>query len=133
MGKWLVIIGLFSSTVSFSQQDSSYLYHFNMKYVGSNSSVDLNYQYVLESLVELFDKNPGYTLHIRGHVCCGPSQKLSNKRAKKAYKYLKRAGISADRMTYKGYSDTIPLAFPEKTEEDEAENRRVDFIITIHK
>jgi outer membrane protein OmpA-like peptidoglycan-associated protein len=83
-------------------------------------------------LIDLLNKNPTWTLHIRGHVCCGPSEKISKKRAKNVYKYLKHAGISPERLTYKGYSDSLPKAFPEKTEADEAQNRRVDFIIHKH-
>ena len=113
-----------------SHIDTSYLYEFDMKYVGSNSSVDPNYRYVLEHLIELLEKEPDLKVHIRGHVCCGPSERLSKKRARKVYRLLKRIGISKERMTYKGYSDTAPLVFPEKTEEDEAKNRRVDFILS---
>lgn len=89
----------------------------------------MNYRYVLEYLVELLEKNPTWTVHIRGHVCCGPSERISCKRAKNVYKFLIRLGVNPLRMSYKGYSDTLPLAFPEKTEEDEIMNRRVDFVI----
>ena len=129
MRNWVLITLLLLSFSGIAQKDSSYLFQFDMKYVGSNSSVDPNYQYVLEYLIELLDKNPDYTVLIRGHVCCGPSQKLSKKRAKKVYRYLKRSGVSPTRMEYIGYSDQLPLVFPEKTEEDEQKNRRVDFII----
>jgi flagellar motor protein MotB len=110
--------------------DSSvFLYEHSMRYVGSSTHVDMNYQYVLEYLVEVLEKNPTWTVHIRGHVCCGPSERISCKRAKNAYKFLIRLGVDPSRMSYKGYSDTLPLAFPEKTEEDEIINRRVDFVI----
>lgn len=109
--------------------DTSYLYEFDLKYVGSNSAIDPNYRYVLEHLVESLIKDTSLTIHVRGHVCCGPSFRLSKRRARKVYKFLKRSGIHKSRITYKGYSDTAPLAFPEKTEEDEIRNRRVDFIL----
>lgn len=110
--------------------DTSYLYEFDMKYVGSNSSIDPNYRYVLEHLVELLIKDTTLSVHVRGHVCCGPSYRLSKKRACRAYRFLKKSGIDKQRLSYKGYSDAAPLAFPEETEEDEIRNRRVDFIIS---
>ena len=108
---------------------TQFLYEFSMRYVGSSTRIDMNYRYVLGHLVELLEKNPSWTVHIRGHVCCGPSDKISTKRAKKVYDYLIRRGIDLTRVSYKGYSDKMPLAFPEKTEEDEEMNRRVDFVI----
>lgn len=113
-----------------SKRDSTIVpFDFDLKYVGSNFHVDLNYQYVVDSLITLLQSDSSIRIHIRGHVCCGPSYKLSKRRAKKVYLILKRTGIDQKHMTYKGYSDTLPLSFPEKTKEDEARNRRVDFII----
>ena len=119
-----------NSTIKNQPKDTSYLYEFDMKYVGSNSSIDPNYRYVLEHLVELLLKDTTLHVHVRGHVCCGPSYRLSKKRACKAYRFLKKSGIDPARLSYKGYSDSAPLAFPEETEEDEIKNRRVDFIIS---
>jgi len=129
---WLTNFGRaaeFNEGIYHQEDSSEYLYEFDMRYIGSSTSIDINYRYVLEYLIELLCKNPTWTLHIRGHVCCGPSERISVKRAKKVYNFLKRSGIHESRLSYKGYSDQIPLAFPEKTEEDEAMNRRVDFII----
>ena len=125
---------------SFSQKDNVFvpevfdsalvLYEFDIKYIGKSTTVDANYQYVIGYLVELLENNPEWTLHVRGHVCCGPSLKISKKRACKAYKVLIEHGLDKNRLSYKGYSDTKPLAFPEKTTEDARINRRVDFVIT---
>ncbi len=78
----------------------------------------------------MMTKNPTWKLHIRGHVCCGPDQKLSDKRAKNMYKFLLKKKIPASQLSYKGYSDEKPSVFPEKSIEDAQANRRVDFIIT---
>ena len=118
-----------NSSNTFQDDSTEFLYEFDMRYIGSSVHIDFNYRYVLGHLIELLDKNPSWTLHIRGHVCCGPSDKISKKRAKNVYKYFKHAGIAPERLSYKGYSDSLPKAFPEKTEADEAQNRRVDFII----
>lgn len=108
---------------------TQFIYEVSLRYEGSSVSVDPNYQYTLSYLADLLRKNPKWTLHIRGHVCCGPSEKISEKRARGVYNYLLGLGVPAERMTYKGYSDRMPLAFPEKKEEDENINRRVDFVI----
>jgi len=116
--------------VSAQEKTVQVLYEYDMKYTGSSTGLSTNYRYVMDYLIELMHKNPEWKLHVRGHVCCGPDQKLSDKRAKNVYKYLIRQGIDESRLSYKGYSDSIPLVFPEKTEEDAHQNRRVDFLIT---
>lgn len=121
-----------SDTLS-SEPDTSFVYYRSLRYVGSSTHIDGNYIYVMEELVDYLQKHPEYTIHIRGHVCCGPAYKVSKKRAKNVYKFLKRAGINKERMSFKGYSDSMPAAWPEKTEEDEAMNRRVDFVICPNK
>lgn len=136
----LSFIFVLSSFNSFSQEErlspfipegdtTQFIYDVSLRYEGSSVAVDPNYQYTLTYLAELMRKNPEWTLHIRGHVCCGPSEKISEKRAKGVYLYLIDLGVQENRMTYKGYSDLMPLAFPEKKEEDENMNRRVDFVI----
>ena len=108
---------------------NTFVYHRNLFFIGSSINIDMNYQYLLLELSETLLKNPNWKIEIRGHVCCGPSEKISRKRAKAVYDYLRHLGVPELQMTYKGYSDLMPLAFPEKTENDENMNRRVDFLI----
>lgn len=84
----------------------------------------------MQEFVLYLKENREIQVHVRGHVCCGADKRLSRKRAKYAFKYLKKAGIHRDRLSFKGYSNEIPLRFPEKEEEDAAMNRRVDFILS---
>ncbi len=133
----IMIMSFINVTNTFAAQsdyspsaDSIKLYKHDLKYVGSSTIIDPNYRYVMEELIEILTKNPKTTIHIRGHVCCGPSERISFKRARHVFKYLVQHGISRQRISFKGYSDKIPLAYPEKTEEDEFMNRRVDFIIS---
>lgn len=126
-----ILLSIILSSNTYAQEKTvEVLYEYDMKYTGSSTGLNVNYRYVMDYLIELMTKNPDWKLHIRGHVCCGPDQKLSDKRAKNIYKYILRQGIDASRLSYKGYSDSIPLVFPEKTDEDAHQNRRVDFIIT---
>lgn len=113
-----------------AQETIEELYEYDMKYTGSSTKPNIQYRYILDYLIELMEKNPTWKLHIRGHVCCGPDQKTSEKRAKNVYKYLVKRKINPSRLSYKGYNDTKPIIFPEKTEEDAHTNRRVDFMIT---
>jgi outer membrane protein OmpA-like peptidoglycan-associated protein len=54
---------------------------------------------------------------------------LSEKRAENVANFIMNMGrISADRITYKGYGDTKPIA-SNKTEEGRAQNRRIELMI----
>jgi outer membrane protein OmpA-like peptidoglycan-associated protein len=110
--------------------DSAFLYNLDIKFEGSNVHIDGNYQYILDNFVEYFAAHPEIVIHIRGHVCCRPGKRISRLRARNVYRFLVANGIEKSRMTYAGYSDMLPLASPERTEEDERVNRRVDFILT---
>ncbi|XOV68483.1 MAG: OmpA family protein [Fluviicola sp.] len=85
-------------------------------------------QPVLDQLYRTLISYPELKAHFRGHVCCGNNKRLSSKRARYVYKYWRKRGVSKERISYKGYSNTIPLATPERTEADRAKNRRVDVI-----
>ncbi|MCR9172616.1 MAG: OmpA family protein [bacterium] len=85
---------------------------------------------VLDQLYRTLVSYPDLKAHFRGHVCCGHNQRISTKRARYVYKYLRKRGISKDRISYKGYSNTEPLVTPERTEADRVKNRRVDVVYT---
>lgn len=92
---------------------------------------DIHYPEFDKELVHLYQfmrDNPNISAHIRGHVCCGDDYTLSSNRAFKVYKYLKSHNISTDRLSFKGYSNSIPEIYPEVTEYDKLRNRRVDII-----
>jgi len=108
-----------------------------------NEAINLNIQFFqntdnlygssyseIKSLAEFLKKYPNLSVLIRGHVCCGPNKKISKKRAKKVYKSLVDAGISKNRISWKGMSNTEPAVFPEVTEADRQMNRRVDVIFS---
>ena len=87
----------------------------------------------LQKLVELLTKNPKLKIEISGHTDNQGSklhnQTLSENRAKAVYDYLVSKGIAANRLTYKGYGDTQPIA-DNNTEEGRALNRRTQFKVT---
>lgn len=97
-----------------------------------------------DELVKLYyvmADNPSLKIQIEGHICCMRQGSdgydydtqdfhLSTNRAKHIYDYLVEKGISKDRMTYKGFGNSRPLASPERTPADENMNRRVEIRIT---
>ena len=59
------------------------------------------------------------------------NEKVSAKRAEAVADYLKKCGMSKDRLITKGMSFTMPVASND-TEEGRAQNRRVEIYITAN-
>jgi outer membrane protein OmpA-like peptidoglycan-associated protein len=87
----------------------------------------------LDRLVAFLNKNPKVNFEISGHTdnvgTKAYNQTLSEKRAKSVYDYLLSKGISAARMSSKGYGDTKPVA-ENTTDKGRSQNRRTEFMIT---
>jgi outer membrane protein OmpA-like peptidoglycan-associated protein/tetratricopeptide (TPR) repeat protein len=87
----------------------------------------------LDVIMKMIEKNPSLKIEIGGHTDnTGTDEKnkaLSENRAKSVYQYLIEKGISADRLSYKGYSSTQPVAGND-TPENKAKNRRTEFTVT---
>ncbi len=87
----------------------------------------------LNKLAELLRANPSMKIELGGHTDNVGNktynQKLSENRAKAVFDYLVSQGISASRLSYKGYGDTQPIA-DNSTEEGRALNRRTEFKVT---
>ncbi len=60
----------------------------------------------VDKLAMFMKQHPTLVIRITGHVCCAPAELLSTNRAKKVVDLLIKKGISADRLSYKGYSNT---------------------------
>jgi len=98
----------------------------------------------LKGLVRFLKENPKVEIEIQGHLCCNAGryqpdktkivpfhgEDLSSKRAKLVYRYLIKNRIRSKRLTYNGYGFQSPLHYPEKTEKDKSENKRVEIVIT---
>jgi outer membrane protein OmpA-like peptidoglycan-associated protein len=80
----------------------------------------------------MMQKHPNMRIELGGHTDNvgrpEANQKLSEQRAKAVYDYLVKKGISADRLTYKGYGQTEPVA-DNTTPEGRRQNRRTVFTI----
>ena len=86
----------------------------------------------LERLVNFLKLNPDIRIKISGHTDNHGDEKsnqiLSENRAKAVVNYLINAGISADRLSFVGYGQTIPID-TNSTVEGRANNRRTEFKI----
>lgn len=85
---------------------------------------------VLDKVVDLMRKYQEYSLSISGYSDnVGDSRsnlRLSEKRAESCYEYLISKGISASRLTFRGYGEVNPVA-SNSTAEGRRANRRVEF------
>jgi outer membrane protein OmpA-like peptidoglycan-associated protein len=127
--------------------DSTYEKNIALQPIEVNASVVLNNiffdvnkfdlkpesQVELDKLVQLLNDNPTLKVEISGHTdnVGTPADNLilSNNRAKSVVNYLVSKGIAADRLSYKGYGETKPVA-DNKTEEGRAMNRRTEMKVT---
>jgi len=96
---------------------------------------------VLQGLETTLKRNPGLKIEIQGHVNCPlgtadcgkleeSNMQLSINRAKAVYDYLVKVGITATRMTYKGFGNTKMIYPDARSEEKMAKNRRVEIKVT---
>ena len=82
-------------------------------------------------LFNFLNENKNVTAFIRGHVCCKNDPVLSTQRAYSVYNYLLKKNIEPQRLDFKGFSNTMPIAFPENSEAERQLNRRVDVMFNI--
>ncbi len=87
----------------------------------------------LERLTKMLNDMPNLKIEISGHTdnkgSANYNQVLSESRSKSVVDYLISKGIQADRLAFKGYGLTQPIASND-TEEGRQQNRRTEFKIT---
>lgn len=87
----------------------------------------------LDRIADFLRINPGVSVEIRGHTngLCDDNycNSLSTRRARSVVEYLVGQGIPAERLTYKGYGKTLPVA-DNNTPQGRQANQRVEFMIT---
>lgn len=88
---------------------------------------------ILYELLCVMNDNPKLKIQIQGHICCQTVQgqyDVSESRAKAIFNFLVQNKINRKRITYKGFGTTKPVhPIPEKTEQEEDDNRRVEIMI----
>lgn len=84
---------------------------------------------ILDAAVKTLGEHGTIMVEVAGHTDSTASdahnQALSERRAQVVHTYLVDHGISADRMTWKGYGESQPIATND-TEEGKAKNRRTE-------
>lgn len=98
---------------------------------GSASLGDLS-KYELDKLTALLNQNPSINAELRGHTDNvgdpASNMTLSEARANNVMQYLLNKGISASRLTAKGFGDTTPIDTND-TPEGRLQNRRTELRI----
>lgn len=89
---------------------------------------------VLDQIIAIMDRYPAYKLIISGHTDSvgeeDSNQVLSEDRARACFQYLLVNGVEVNRMSYKGYGETMPIA-NNSTQEGRRFNRRVEFELQV--
>ncbi|MEL6132378.1 MAG: OmpA family protein, partial [Bacteroidota bacterium] len=87
----------------------------------------------LEKLVKLLNDNDNITIQLGSHTDSNGTPEyndnLSNNRAKAVVKFLADNGIDPSRLSWFGYGERNLLIYPEKSDQDEQDNRRTEFKI----
>lgn len=106
-------------------------FDYNMWYIRKESKV------VLGRVVALMNKYPGMVIEIGSHTDSRGNAKfneeLSQKRASSTREFIIQSGINANRVTAKGYGESVPIIKCKTddacSEEDHELNRRSEFVI----
>jgi len=89
----------------------------------------------LDKLYTVLQNYPDTDIELQGHTDSKGSesynQTLSEKRASTVSGYLNSKGITASRLTIKGFGETAPK-YENGTADGRSENRRVEFLITAN-
>ena len=108
---------------------SNVLFAFDKSDLSAESKVNL------DKLVTVLNGYPDTNIELQGHTDSKGSeaynQTLSEKRATAVSVYLNEKGITASRVTVKGFGETLPK-YDNETDEGRAQNRRVEFLITAN-
>lgn len=87
----------------------------------------------LEKLKSLLQEHPNLSIQINGHTDDVGSeidnQRLSENRSKAVYAFLVEQGIAQQRLSYKGYGESMPIE-ENQSDEGRQKNRRTEFVIT---
>lgn len=95
-------------------------------------SLDDNSKRIIDLFIEFLNENPTVKVEIQGHTDNigddKSNQKLSEERAKSVYDYVLSQNVDSNRLKYKGYGESKPIA-DNNTAAGRAKNRRTVFVI----
>lgn len=126
----------FYSTIQKNHIVGDHIYLDNVLFERGSSKLTFKSKTELDKIAKLIMKYKNLQFEIQGHVCCTPpyqkeaidkdtkKRQLSTNRAQTVYKYLLWKKIPKERMSFKGYGNTVPLG--KGAEYD----RRVELVIS---
>lgn len=126
----------FYTTIQKKHIIGDHIYLENLLFERGSSKLTYEAKTQLDKIAKLLLKYRKLEFEIQGHVCCTPpyqkeaidretrKRNLSSNRAESVYKYLVFKKIAKNRMTFKGYGNSVPLG--KGSEYD----RRVELVIT---
>lgn len=126
----------FFNTIQKHHIVGDHVYLDNVLFERGSSKLTFKTKTELDKIARLLLKYKNLEFEVQGHVCCTPpyqkeaidmdtkKRQLSINRAQSVYKYLIFKKIAKERMTFKGYGNTVPLG--KGSEYD----RRVELVIT---
>lgn len=113
-----------------------HIYLDNILFERGSSKLSYKSKTELDKIALLLHRYKNIQFEIQGHVCCTPpyqkeaidketkKRQLSSNRAQTVYKYLIFRKIQKNRMTFKGYGNTVPLG------KGGEYDRRVELVVT---
>lgn len=106
----------------------------NIYFAFNSAEIDSTSTIALTNFADFLDLNPSLKVSIYGHTDnIGDDEfnlRLSERRAKAVSDYLIMKGIANERLTWKGYGETRPLA-SNSTKSGRAANRRTEFEVIV--
>lgn len=126
----------FYNTIQKHHVVGDHIYLDNVLFDRGSSKLTFKTKTELDKIARLLLKYKNFEFEIQGHVCCTPpyqkeaidmdtkKRQLSINRAQSVYKYLIFKKVAKERMTFKGYGNTVPLG--KGAEYD----RRVELVIS---
>ncbi len=109
--------------------NSKILFAFDKSNLSPEARVNLN------KLIGILNKYPDTNIEVQGHTddvgTAHYNKALSKRRASAVSSYLSSNNISSSRLTTKGFGE-IANKYSNSTEEGQAQNRRVEFLITAN-
>uniref|UniRef100_UPI00404AF685 OmpA family protein n=1 Tax=Flavobacterium sp. TaxID=239 RepID=UPI00404AF685 len=114
-------------------KDGDRIQIFDIHFYLDSPEMILSSEPYLNKIVQYLNLHPEISIKIEGHMCCNlmGNASLSEKRAKKIFRYLIMQGIPKNRMKYEGLGVQYPIfTIPEKNDEERLKNRRVEIVVT---
>jgi OOP family OmpA-OmpF porin len=104
-----------------------------VNFVVNKAELTIDAKKILDFVAQSLNANAEVTFEVQGHASSEGSDSynmnLSQRRAESVRAYLISKGVAANRMTAKGYGETMPIA-DNATEDGRKQNRRVELVRT---